>query len=81
MTRPDEKELGLADHIRRAVRESDLSVYRLAKDAEVDQPTLNKFMNGTRDNLTLGVADRLFRVLGLRVVRRHGRGPKPPSAS
>jgi plasmid maintenance system antidote protein VapI len=79
MTRPDEKELSLADHIRNAAKESGLSVYRLAKDANVDQPTLNKFMNGLRPNLTLEVADRLFRVLGLRVVRKRSRKPRPRS--
>ena len=35
----------LADHIREAARESGLSVYRLAKEAEVDQSTLNKFLD------------------------------------
>src|SRR3954467_5311650 len=65
----------LADHIRQAARESGLSVYPPAKDAQVDQSTLNKFLTGDRDNLTLEVADRLFRVLGLRVTRPRRRGP------
>jgi plasmid maintenance system antidote protein VapI len=78
MTRPDKKELSLADHIRNAAKESGLSVYRLAKDANVDQPTLNKFLNGLRPNLTLEVADRLFRVLGLRVVQKRTRKSRPP---
>jgi plasmid maintenance system antidote protein VapI len=67
---PTEKPRNLADHIRQAARESGLSVYRLALEAGVDQSTLNKFLNGERDNLTLEIADRLFRVLGIRVVRR-----------
>jgi plasmid maintenance system antidote protein VapI len=80
MTRPEAKDpadnpVGLAEHIREAFRESGLSVYRLAKDARVDQSTLNKFLNGDRDNLTLEVADRLFRVLGLGVTRRRRRPP------
>jgi plasmid maintenance system antidote protein VapI len=66
---PDDNPTSLADHIREAARDSGLSVYRLAKEAGVDQSTLNKFLSGGRDNLTLGVADRLFRVLGLRVTR------------
>lgn len=65
---PDEAP-SLADLLREAARDSGLSVYRLAKEAEVDQSTLNKFLAGGRDNLRLDVADRLFRVLGLRVVR------------
>ena len=66
--------LSLADQLREAARESGLSVYRLAQLAEVDQSTLNKFLAGDRDNLRLDVADRLFRVLGLRVVRRKRSG-------
>jgi ribosome-binding protein aMBF1 (putative translation factor) len=88
MTRPDanppaENSSSLADHIRNAARESGLSVYRLSREARVDQSTLNKFLTGTRNNLTLDVADRLFRVLGLRVVRSRrpaaekGRGVEP----
>jgi plasmid maintenance system antidote protein VapI len=70
-------EVSLEDLIREAARESGLSVYRIAKDAQVDQPTLHKFLNGSRGNLRLDVAGRLFRVLGLKVVRnrrRHGQG-------
>lgn len=85
MTRPakisDDHPASLADLIREAARDSGLSVYRLAKEAEVDQSTLNKFLTGGRDNLTLEVADRLFRVLGLRVVRRPPRRRNRPSAS
>jgi transcriptional regulator with XRE-family HTH domain len=67
---PEEDSPSLADHIRDAARDSGLSVYRLAKEAEVDQSTLNKFLSGGRNNLTLEIADRLFRVLGLRVTRK-----------
>jgi transcriptional regulator with XRE-family HTH domain len=63
-------ETSLADHIRQAARESGLSVYQLAIDAQVDQSNLNKFLNGSRKNLSLDTLDRLFRVLGIRVVRR-----------
>jgi plasmid maintenance system antidote protein VapI len=76
MTQPDDKEPSLADHLRQAAKESGLSVYRLAKEAHVDQGTLNKFLAGIRPNLTLEVADRLFRVLGLRVVHRRRTTPK-----
>lgn len=72
---PDENSTSLADHIRNAARDSGLSVYRLSLEAGVDQSTLNKFLAGTRNNLTLEVADRLFRVLGLRVARSR----RPPA--
>ncbi|MFO0888320.1 MAG: helix-turn-helix transcriptional regulator [Isosphaeraceae bacterium] len=85
MTQPKndrETRVSLVDHLRQAMRESGLSVYRIAKDADVDQPTLHKFLHGTRDNLTLAVADRLFRVLGLEVTGAKRRGtPKNRSTT
>lgn len=78
---PDENSTSLAGHIRDAARDSGLSVYRLSLESGVDQSTLNKFLAGTRDNLTLEVADRLFRVLGLRVARsRRPAAKKAPTA-
>lgn len=53
--------LSLANHFRRAAANSGLSVYRIAKETGIDQSTLNKFVNGARDNLRLDMADRLFR--------------------
>jgi transcriptional regulator with XRE-family HTH domain len=66
----------LAAAIRNAAERSGLSVYRIAKDAGVDQSTLNKFLNGDRDNLRLDIADRLFRFFGLRVVSTTGKQRK-----
>lgn len=59
---------GLAAILRDTARGSGLSVYQIAKESGVDQSTLNKFLNGERDNLRLDVADRLFKYFGLRVV-------------
>ncbi len=53
--------VALAEQLRRAAAASGLSVYRIAKETGVDQSTLNKFLTGTRENLRLDVADRLFR--------------------
>lgn len=58
---------GLAAILRDTAQRSGLSVYQIARDSGVDQSTLNKFMNGDRDNLRLDVADRLFKYFGLRV--------------
>jgi plasmid maintenance system antidote protein VapI len=77
MTQPEEKNRSLADHIRTAAADSGKSVYAIAKEAGVDQSTLNKFLTGARGNLTLDVADRLFRLLGLRVVRTRQSKPAP----
>ncbi len=62
----------LAAAIRDAAGRSGLSVYRIAKDSGVDQSTLNKFLNGDRDNLRLDVADRLFHFFRLQVVSQSG---------
>ena len=80
MTQDEEKHpddvKSLADHIREAARDSGLSVYRIANEARVDQPTLNKFLKGERPNLRLDMADRLFRFLGLRVTRDKRQRPR-----
>ena len=64
----------LAAALRNAAGRSGLSVYRIAKDAGVDQSTLNKFLSGNRNNLRLDVADRLFDYFGLRVIQQSGKG-------
>ena len=63
------KEVSLAEHIRHAAKESGLSVYRIAKEVDLDQSALNRFLNGTRDNIRLDVANRLFKFFGLRVIK------------
>ena len=63
------KEVSLADHIRAAAQESGMSVYQIAKETGLDQSALNRFLNGTRDNVRLDVANRLFEFFELRVVR------------
>ena len=76
MAHDDEKLLdgeSLAGLIRKAAQESGESVYRLAQLADLDQSTLNKFLNGTRDNLRLDMADRLCRALGLQLTKKPSR--------
>lgn len=66
--------LSLAAILREAVSQSGLSVNQIAKRSGVDQSTLNKFLNGKRDNLRLDVAERLFRHFNLRVVQNRRSG-------
>ena len=68
----------LAAVLRQAAAQSGLSVYRIAKDAGVDQSTLNKFLNGQRDNLRLDVADRLFAFFKIRVALPKATRREPP---
>jgi plasmid maintenance system antidote protein VapI len=57
--------------MRRAFRESGLTMYRVAKDSGVDRAQVVRFFSGNR-GLTLDAASRICNVLGLelRPVRR-----------
>ena len=59
----------------RAIRQSDLSRYRLAKMSGVSQAALSLFVNGKR-SLTLASAAKLAKALGLELtsVERDERG-------
>jgi transcriptional regulator with XRE-family HTH domain len=59
----------LSAQLRRAVAESGLSRYRIAKDVGVSQATLSKFMSGQR-GLSMAVMDRIGERLGLSLVKR-----------
>ena len=61
----------LAAQLRRAIRESGLTPYRVATDADVDRSIMTRFVNGDR-GLTLDTASRICDVLNLelRPVRR-----------
>jgi len=50
----------LSEYLRGAIVRSGLSVYYIARKTGVDQSTLNKFLNRSRRNIRLDVADRLF---------------------
>jgi len=58
----------LADAILAAVRDSGMSVYAVAKGANVSQPALHRFVAGER-SIGLDTADRLCRFLGLRLTQ------------
>jgi hypothetical protein len=68
--------ISLAAQLRQAAADSELSVYRIAKETGVDQSTLNKFLTGARENLRLDVADRLFRFFVGRAHRKRRRTTK-----
>ena len=65
----------LAADIRRAIKASGLTPYRIATDADVDRAIMSRFVNGER-GLTLDTASRICEVLRLelRPVGRKGKG-------
>ena len=66
------KKLSLSEQLRRAIAASGKSRYRIAKDLDVSEATLSRFMSGER-GLTLKVLDRLTEYLGLSLCDRPGR--------
>ena len=54
----------LEQQLRSAVKDSGLTIYRLAKDSGVSQPVLSRFLNGKR-GITLATAAKLANALGL----------------
>jgi transcriptional regulator with XRE-family HTH domain len=64
----------LSDQIRKAIRESGISQYRLATEVRMNTGHLSRFMSG-KAGLSLDALDRIGLVLGLRIVatrRRDG---------
>ena len=58
----------LQDQLRQAVRDSGVSLYRVAKDSGVRYQVLHRFVSGKRD-LTLETASRLADFFGMRFTR------------
>ncbi|MFH1419292.1 MAG: hypothetical protein ABII12_13535 [Planctomycetota bacterium] len=56
--------LGWNDRIRRAVRDSGLSLYRVAADSGLSVGPVQRFMQGAH-GLTVDSAERIARVVGL----------------
>lgn len=60
--------MALQDQLRQAVLDSGLSLYAVAKGAEIAYPVLYRFVMGERD-LTLQTASRLADYFGMRLTR------------
>jgi hypothetical protein len=59
----------MSDVLRQAIRDSGLTLYRVAKDSGVDYATLYRFMKGERA-IHMRAADKLVDYLGLQLTRR-----------
>ena len=57
----------LSGQMRHLIARSGLSRYRICKEIGLAESAMSRFMSGER-GLSLGVLDRLFRLLNLRVV-------------
>ena len=59
----------LSDALRQAIRNSDKSVYQIAKEADLSQIVISRFLSGERD-IRMATADKLAEVLGLKLGTR-----------
>ncbi len=59
--------MDIASTLRNVVKQRQLSVYKIAKDTDLNQSGLNQFFNGTKDDLRLSTIQVLFDYLGLEV--------------
>lgn len=58
----------VVDQLRKAIKDSGLTQYRIAKDSGVPQPVVNRFINGER-GLSFETAAKLCSLLRLRLTR------------
>lgn len=63
----------MSDQLRRAIRDSGLSVYAISKGSGVSQPVVARFSTGQRD-IRMETADKLFAFFQMRAT-----APKPPA--
>jgi DNA-binding Xre family transcriptional regulator len=55
----------ISDQLRAAVKARDVTLYRIAKDSEVNWSALQRFVDGTRPDIRISTVDKLCECLGL----------------
>lgn len=61
----------LSEALKRAIEESERTVYQIAKEAHVSQIIVSRFLSGERD-IRMATADKLANALGLRLIAASG---------
>lgn len=61
----------ISDQVREAIDSSDMSRYRLCKEAELAEATMSRFMSG-KGGLSMETLDRIGAILCLRIVAHSG---------
>ena len=56
--------MAIRDQLRAAIDASDVTLYRIAKDAQVDWGTIQRFIDGTRPNIRIDTVEKLCECLG-----------------
>ena len=73
-----QREAGLIAQLQEAIRASEKSLYRIAKDSGVGAAQLGRFMSGKR-GLSLDSLDRIFEALELQIVSKQTGQTEPPA--
>jgi DNA-binding Xre family transcriptional regulator len=60
-----EQMMTISDRLRAAIQAQDVTLYRIAKDSDVDWGTLQRFLDGTRPNIRIETVEKLCDYLGL----------------
>jgi hypothetical protein len=69
----------VSSQLRVAIKRADATLYRIAKDADVDWGMLRYFLDGTRPNIRIDTVDKLCECLGLELQPKKNRGRKRSS--
>ena len=65
----------VSEKLRKTIENSPSTLYRLAKEADIDWGTLQRFVNGTRPNIRIETVDKLCALLGLELKPKAGKKP------
>jgi DNA-binding Xre family transcriptional regulator len=55
----------ISDQLKNAIESQGATLYRIAKDAQLDWGTLQRFLDGSRPNIRIDTIDKLCEYLGL----------------
>lgn len=69
---PKKQTKPMSERLKDAIANCGVTRYRIAKDTEIEESALSRFMSGKR-GLSMEAIDRLLDYLGLEVVERKGR--------
>lgn len=61
--------MAISEQLREAIRDSGLSVYRIAKDSGIPQQTLQRFLTDERDIRLGQTADKLAEFFGMKLTQ------------
>ena len=69
--------MSISEQLREAIKNSPETYYRIAKEAEVDWGTLQRFVDGSRPNIRMDTIDRLCEYLDLDLRQSEGKDSSP----